>query len=209
VDEFHIANQRRLAAVLRSVLHDPIVFPGRRYDLLPLIDAVGHRLLDIHVLSGLARPNGRQRVPMVRCRDSDCIDVFILQRLSNIFVCFWRFTLFVGHELCAILQYGRIDVAQCHILRLIRMATENVPDMAAPLAVKADRADTDPTVCAEDFAVRHRTGNNDRSGGLSQELTAGELSRGRISIYRCGFHQVWSNYYWLDGRDACFIQAKT
>ena len=48
----------------------------------------------------------------------------------------------------------------------------------------------DATVRAEDFAVRHRTGNNDCSGSLSQKLTAGELSRGRIGIYRCGFHQV-------------------
>jgi len=48
--------------------------------------------------------------------------------------------------------------------------------VAAALAMKANRANTDAAVCAEDFALRHRARHNDRRGTFAQELTSSKWS---------------------------------
>src|SRR5262249_16311885 len=74
--------QRRPAAArpaLGAVLDDPVVLPGGLGGDLALVNVVADRLLDVHCLAGLARPAGHERVPVVRRRDRDGVEVLVLQ----------------------------------------------------------------------------------------------------------------------------------
>src|ERR1051325_2365697 len=74
VDEFHVANQRGVRTILCSMLDDAPILLCRSNHLSPFVDAVRHRLLDIHILACLAGPNSRECVPMIRRRDSYGVD---------------------------------------------------------------------------------------------------------------------------------------
>src|SRR5262249_2825531 len=59
------------AARLRAVLDDDVVPARRRDGDATFLDVVAGRLFDIDVLAGLSRPDGHQRVPVIRRRDRD------------------------------------------------------------------------------------------------------------------------------------------
>src|SRR5690606_17182003 len=68
-DLLHGFDDGGVAADLRAVLDDPVVLAGGVDELAPLPHVVGAGLLDVDVLAGLAGPDGRQRVPVVRGGD--------------------------------------------------------------------------------------------------------------------------------------------
>jgi hypothetical protein len=47
-----------------------------------LLERVRHRLLDVDVLPRFHRVDGDRRVPMVRGRDDDDVDVLVLEELA-------------------------------------------------------------------------------------------------------------------------------
>src|SRR5215510_12812388 len=57
---------------------------GRLDHSSPLTDAIGSRLFDVDVLAGLARPNGCQRMPMIRYGDGNRVNVLVLEQAPNI-----------------------------------------------------------------------------------------------------------------------------
>ena len=65
-------------AQLDTVLHDPAVLLGGSDQAQALVEGVRGRLLDVHVLAGLAGPDGRQRVPVVWRSDGDDVYVLVL-----------------------------------------------------------------------------------------------------------------------------------
>src|SRR5262249_40722458 len=50
---------------LRAMLHDPSVLLGGTHELLAFPQVVRARLLDVHVLPGLTRPDRDQRMPVI------------------------------------------------------------------------------------------------------------------------------------------------
>jgi hypothetical protein len=72
------------AAPLGSHLHHPLVLARRRQHRPPLAHARGQRLLDIHVLARLTRHHRRQRVPVIRRRDNDGVDILPIQRRAKV-----------------------------------------------------------------------------------------------------------------------------
>ena len=67
------------AAALRADLHDAFVFAGGVPELLPLMDSLCERLLDVDVLAGLGGENAHAGVPVIGRRDHHGIDVFVLE----------------------------------------------------------------------------------------------------------------------------------
>src|SRR5262245_2694941 len=61
-DELDRLTDAAVAADLRTGLANPVVPLGELDDSPALADVVAHRLLDVHILAGLDRPDGRQRV---------------------------------------------------------------------------------------------------------------------------------------------------
>ncbi len=92
------------------------------------------------MLAGLASVDGGQRVPMVRRRDDDGIDVLILQKTAIIFVC--RAVAAIGFldRIAGLVQMRGINVANRDHIRQIGA------HVAAPLVGDADAADFDAVV---------------------------------------------------------------
>ena len=61
-------------AVARRRLDHPASFP----------DGVRRRLLDVDVLSGLQRPDRRQRMPVIRRGDDDGVDVLVVEHAAHV-----------------------------------------------------------------------------------------------------------------------------
>ena len=73
-----------VAAALRAGLDDPVVLP-RGLDHPPAFaHVVADRLLDVHVLAGLAGPDRRQRVPVVRRGDRDRVDRLVVEHPADV-----------------------------------------------------------------------------------------------------------------------------
>ena len=84
--KLHVADTLRARSLLRAVLDYPIVFLRRLDELLALKKTMRHRLLDVHVLPGLARPNRRQRMPVIRRCNANRIDPVIRERFTHVAV---------------------------------------------------------------------------------------------------------------------------
>ena len=81
---FHRLPQRRVRSTLAALLDDAVVFARGGNDLLRFEHVVGARLLDVDVLPCLARPDGLQRVPVVRRGDRHDVDVLALEHLAKV-----------------------------------------------------------------------------------------------------------------------------
>ncbi len=73
----------RTRSHLGTVLHDALVFLGRRDDRRPLVEDVGHRLLDVDVLAGGQGQQGDPSVPVVGCSDDDDVDVVVFNDIFD------------------------------------------------------------------------------------------------------------------------------
>ena len=73
-----------IAATLRAVLnHDAVLL--LRFDRdAPFGHIVAHRFFDIDVLAGLSGPDRHQRMPVVRRRDGDGVEVLVFQRFAHV-----------------------------------------------------------------------------------------------------------------------------
>src|SRR5262249_14950754 len=102
----------RLAADLRAGLADLAVMPRRLHDAPAFPDVVADRLLDINVLARLHGPDGGQRVPVIRRRDADGVDRFIVHDAPQILHDARLGALAFHGELHRGTDHGGIDVAK-------------------------------------------------------------------------------------------------
>ena len=72
------------AAVHRAGLHDLVVGARGVRHQAAFQDGVRGRLLDVDVLAGLERPDGGERVPVVRRGDDDGVDVLVVEHAPEI-----------------------------------------------------------------------------------------------------------------------------
>ena len=145
VNQLHVANERRVRATLRAVLHDFAVLFRGGHELPAFENVVGKRLFDVHVLARLAGPDRRQRVPMVRRRDGHRVDALVGERLANIAIQFGPLALGFFDDLRAALEDIGVDVAKRDVFGFI-LHFEDVLDVRAALAVEADRANADSAI---------------------------------------------------------------
>jgi len=83
--------QERARTILHAHLDHAPISPGRRHHLTALPQVIGKRLLDINVFAGLARPDRRQRVPVVGRRDDHRVDALVVQNSAEVSVSSDRF----------------------------------------------------------------------------------------------------------------------
>ena len=75
---------RRAAAIHRADLHQLLVARRRLDHLAAFPHRVRRGLFDEDVLAGLQAPDRRERVPVVRRRDDDGIDVLVVEGASKV-----------------------------------------------------------------------------------------------------------------------------
>ena len=73
-------------ADLAALLHHAVVLARRGHNLLGLENIVRAGLFDVHVLAGLAGPDGHQGVPVIGRGDGDGVDGFVFQQLADVLV---------------------------------------------------------------------------------------------------------------------------
>jgi hypothetical protein len=174
VDEFHVAAQRAVGAVLCAVLHDAAVLLGGGDDLAALVDIVRDGFFDVDVLARLAGPDRGEGVPVVGRGDGDGVDVFVLQRVAHVLVELRGLALRVGDELRTLFAHLRIDVAERDVLG-VALHREEVFDVGAALAVEADGANADAVIGPDDGALSLHAGDDDGRGTGAEKLTTREV----------------------------------
>src|SRR5260370_14298091 len=111
---FHHSRVRsRLAAVLANA----VVLLDGTYEMTSFKPVMGARLFDVHVLPGLARPDGHKRVPMIGRGDGNGVNVFVFEQLAHIHIGFWLWHSELLHVSDALVQDGFIHVAQSGSVR--------------------------------------------------------------------------------------------
>src|SRR4051812_16543274 len=81
---FHCASVMRSAASLRADLNDAVVFARGVADNAAFFDGLTKGLLKIDVLTSGDRKQTHACVPVVRCRNQDRIDLFVVEDPSEI-----------------------------------------------------------------------------------------------------------------------------
>ena len=84
MDELDGFHHRRTAAVHRADLHQLLVARRRLDHLAAFPHRVRRGLFDEDVLAGLQGPDGGERVPVIRYRDHDGIDVFVVEGAAEV-----------------------------------------------------------------------------------------------------------------------------
>src|SRR5690606_34634690 len=115
-------------------------------------------LLDIDVLAGLAGPDGRQRMPMVRGGDGDGIDILVVEDGAHVLDDFDLFavSLFeLSGALPANLQVGVDERGDFNVFERLQ-----APDVVLPAAIDAEHGNADGLIGAEGAG-----GRQSRSGG--------------------------------------------
>src|SRR6266513_2335899 len=75
-------------ALLRACRHHAIVTARRVYHPAAFLDKQGERLLDVDIFAGDTGHDGDERVPVVRGRDYDSLNIFIIEQLSKVTIRF-------------------------------------------------------------------------------------------------------------------------
>ena len=146
----------RPAAVHRADLDDLAETRLRLDHLAAFPDRVRRRLLDVDVLAGLERPDGRERVPVIRRGDDDGVDLLVFEDAAHVLD---ESGLVVGDAgqarvVDALRGQVRVDVAE-RLHRDVRQLREAALDRVA-LTADADAGHDDAIVCAEDAHLRGR-----------------------------------------------------
>ena len=78
--------EERARPVLGADLDHAAELAGRRHHLLPFPQVVRERLLDVDVLAGLAGPDRRQGVPVVRQGDEHRVDALVVEDFAGVVI---------------------------------------------------------------------------------------------------------------------------
>src|SRR5687767_13099589 len=84
MQKFHSGNYIFDRAVLKTDLHPSVIFACSFNHLASFEDVMACRLLYIHMLAGLTRPDRSQRMPVIWSGERHCIDFLIIKNLAHI-----------------------------------------------------------------------------------------------------------------------------
>ena len=172
----HGVLQRRRRPALRTLLHDAIVLARRGHNLFRLEDIVRARFLDVHVLAGLAGPDGHQGVPVVGRGDRDRVNRFVFEQFPKVGVNLRLLPFGFLDEGGALFQILLVDVANGRNLHVGQPAVaRDVVPAAAMTSGGLGFADADK---AKPYRV----------AGAAEGARCGAKSR-------CGTHQKMSSIH--------------
>ncbi len=93
-DEFAGEAKALAAALLRARLENNFIVAHGLNDVPALVNRERERLLAVHIFFRLGRPDVDERVPMVRRRLHDGVNVVAFQHLAEVAVCRGSFAVF-------------------------------------------------------------------------------------------------------------------
>ena len=156
---------------LRADLHEPVVFARRVDHLPPFPDEVRERFLDIHIAPRLARPDDRQRMPILHRRHAERVNVLPLHQLPDIHHLVGPILVFLLDQIRGSLQPQAVRVANGRDSHVLLGAESGDVRRAARAA--ADDGNADFVVGAEGArAGQHGPRHRRRRGGMLDELSA-------------------------------------
>ncbi len=82
MQEFLDLSLHRIRTLLRTDLANAIVFARRSYRLFAFPLRVRQRLFDVYILTSLHGPNRCEAMPVVRCSNDNCVDLFVIDQLA-------------------------------------------------------------------------------------------------------------------------------
>jgi hypothetical protein len=143
----------RIRAGLQADLADATVSTGCLHHPLPLAESMPNWFLDVDVLARLHRPDGGQRMPMMRSGNADDIDAWIVQRPAYISYSIRRDSgLPAGNLSHSRVTDVRVDIA--HIQDASISPTGKEPQMR--IAAPSDTHHSDPKLVQRTAAGRFR-----------------------------------------------------
>ncbi len=170
-------------AALRAVLYDATILTRGLYRDASFVNVVAARLLDVDVLAGLARPNGHERVPVVRRGDRHGIDVLIVERFANVLDLLRLVGPLLLVDLGEVLRVrARVGIDEVGELDVVHAEVGARVGMAA--TVQPGDGDANPIVGAEHSARRLRAADDERgaersgTGGFQKLTTRGTRRTG-------------------------------
>ncbi len=149
----------------RACLHHAIVFASSLHHLAGLVDRRRHRLLDEHIFARLARFDSHVRVPVIRRRDANRVDGFVVQNLAEVANRTSRTArLILRHIDCGI-QIAIVNIAHSSGdgVRLAHRPAQII----APHLAHADERDRNAIVRAAHIASENLSGQR-RGSGLNE-----------------------------------------
>ena len=136
----------RGAPLLRPHLDDAVVAAGGVDHHAPFADRQRERLLDVDVLAGLARHDGRDRVPVIGGADDDGVDVLAIEHTPEIARRERRrLVVILLDAIGGLRDLLIVYIAQCHALRA---QAQRGAQVCTPLAAAADERHADAPVGA-------------------------------------------------------------
>ena len=130
------------------MLYDAVVFICRLDHFLSLMDIMCGGLFNVHVLPGLAGPDGLQRMPVVGGRKGYPVDVLILVETAEILFnadFHPKFLLQLGRPLLSQGQVGISDGDQLHIRFLCQ--SDDLLTMGDTPLVHAQDGNSETVIC--------------------------------------------------------------
>ncbi len=162
LDDFHHVGLVRIAAILRAVLHDAVVFASSLHSHAPFVHVVTAGLFDVHVFAGLARPDGHQRVPVIGGRDRHGIDILIVQRLANVGDLLRCDAALLFDRLRPRCKSALIGIDQIGDLHTLALHARISPDVRRPAAIQTGDGNANRFIGPENIAGRFRAANGKR-----------------------------------------------
>src|SRR5262249_45673461 len=137
--EGHRLAHTRAAAALGAGLTDLAILTCNLDNAPALADVVANRLLDVHILAILHRPDGRQCMPVIRRGDGHDIDVLILDDAANILLEVGSVALRPLNSFHGRIDHTRIGIANRRDDAIV--AVGEAADMAHAAPAHADNGD--------------------------------------------------------------------
>ena len=158
-------------AALRTDLDHAPVFAGGGDHLLAFENVVAGWFLDVDVLAGLAGPDGRERVPVIRDGHGDGLHFFVVEDLPHIGVAFGLFAGGLFDSRLTAFEGGLVDVAQGDDVGVGEFGV--LVHMVAASSAQADDSDIDLIVCSDKGLLL--AGGNGSGGGKREKSASGRF----------------------------------
>jgi hypothetical protein len=135
-----------IGPILGAHLADAAVLPRRLHDAAALAHVVPDRLLQVHVLARLHRPDRRQRVPVVARGDRHAVDRLVVDDLAQVLVRRHLTALLLRHGIGQPAGTAEVSIAHGHHVAIAPAG--EAPRMDRAANARANHRDRQPFVGA-------------------------------------------------------------
>ena len=132
---------------MRAGLHDASIFARSVDHLAAFPNIVRHRFLHVDILACLYRPDRRERMPVVRRRDGNGVDVRVLEQPPDVLITGDLLDVFILEILHLFVAQTSPSTSHSAAMRIALRLTQ-AAKMILAAAMKADHGHADVPACA-------------------------------------------------------------